>query len=253
MKKTTRLLLVIVCLLLVSCSSEEKKEAIVYTDQLKSKDKIVVGISPDYPPFELLNIDGTIEGFDPDILYEIISYLDEELEVEFAIIEFDNIITAVQTGQVDIGLSGFTYDPDRDLIFTTPYVESNQAILVTKDSEINSIKDLKGKTVGGQTGTVGYECAQNIEGIKEAVSFADNMIGFVSVGNSIDAYVADYGVVNKYAQVNDMKVIDDDLQKENMSIIIKNGNTLLEDKINECIDKVLVSDKYKQIREKWGV
>lgn len=238
---------------LVGCGSDKASEATVWSEQLKTKGKIVVGISPDFPPFESLTTDGKIEGFDPDVINELIKYLDEDVEIEFAQIEFDNIVTAVQTGQVDIGLSGFTYDPDRDVIFTKPYVESGQAILVTKDSGINSIEELKGKTVGGQTGTTGYEAAEAIEGTKEVVSFVDCMVGFASVGSTIDAFVTDYGVVKNYADANGMMVLDELLSTEEMSIIVKNGNNLLADKLNECIEQFLNSAEYEELRIKWGI
>ncbi|MDO4941079.1 MAG: transporter substrate-binding domain-containing protein [Erysipelotrichaceae bacterium] len=243
----------LMCLCLVGCGNNSTSEATTWSEQLKTKGKIVVGISPDFPPFESLTTDGTIEGFDVDVINELITYLDEEVVIEFAQIEFDNIVTAVQTGQVDIGLSGFTYDPNRDVIFSTPYVESGQAVMVTKNSGVTSIEDLKGKTVGGQTGTTGYEAAEAIEGIKEAVSFTDCMVGFASVGSTIDAFVTDYGVVKKYADANDMTVLDGLLVSEEMSIIVKNGNNLLADKLNECIDQFLKSDKYEELRIKWGV
>ena len=212
------------CFALTGCGSkeEETKQVSVWSDELKQEGKLIVGISPDYPPFENLTTDGEIEGFDADVAKYIADKLG--LELKFAQIEFDNIVTAVQTGQVDIGISAFTYDADRDVIFTTSYVESGQAVLVSKDSGIKAIADLKDKTVGGQTGSTGYDAASEIEGTKEVVPFVDALVGLTSVGNTIDAFVSDYGVVKAYANANGLEVIDELLVSEEMSGIIKNGN-----------------------------
>lgn len=241
------------CFSLVGCSSneEETTQASVWSDQLKQEGKLIVGISPDYPPFENLTTDGVIEGFDAEVAKYIADKLG--LELEFAQIEFDNIVTAVQTGQVDIGISAFTYDADRDVIFTKSYVESGQAVLVAKDSGIKTTADLKDKTIGGQTGTTGLDAAGEIEGTKEVTPFVDAMIGLASVGSTIDAFVSDYGVVKAYADANGLAVLDELLLSEEMSAIIKNGNDLLAEKVNEAITEFIASEKYEALRIEWGI
>lgn len=252
MKKLLSVLVAMfMCFALVGCGEEAKQEAATWNDQLKQEGKLIIGISPDYPPFENLTTDGEIEGFDAEVAKYIADKLG--LELEFAQIEFDNIVTAVQTGQVDMGISAFTYDPDRDVIFTTSYVESGQAVLVAKDSGIKTVADLKDKTVGGQTGSTGFDAAGEIEGTKEVVPFVDAMVGLTSVGTTIDAFVSDYGVVKAYANANGLQVLDELLLSEEMSGIIKNGNDLLAEKVNEAINEFVASEEYEALRIKWGI
>ena len=248
------LLVLLTSTFLFSCQAKVDNTDETWTDQLKSTDKIVIGISPDYPPFESLTTDDQIEGFDIDMINTLISYLDENIEIEFAKMEFSTIVTAVQTGQVDIGLSGFTYDTDRDVIFSEPYLSSAQVILVKSDSTITSVTDLNGKTVGAQLGTTGEEAANGIEGTKEVVSFNDTLVGLESLNNNIiDAFVTDLAVATNYESTGNYIVLDEPLLDESMSIIIKNGNDLLAAKINELILQFTVSDEYQALITKWGV
>ena len=248
------LLILLTTASLLGCQTKVDDTAKTWTDQLKSTDKIVIGISPDYPPFESLTTDNQIEGFDIDMINTLISYLADNMEIEFAQMEFSTIVTAVQTGQVDIGLSGFTYDADRDVIFSEPYLSSAQVVLVKSDSTITSIADLSGKTVGAQLGTTGEEAANGIEGVTEVISFNDTLVGLESLNNNIiDAFVTDLAVATNYESTGNYVVLDEPLLDESMSIIIKNGNDLLAAKINELISQFTVSEEYQTLITKWGV
>ena len=48
--------------------------------------------------------------------------------------DFNNIIGALQATQIDIGLSGFTYNPERECWFSTPYLNSKQVIITRNDT-----------------------------------------------------------------------------------------------------------------------
>ena len=75
---------------------------------------LTVGISPDYAPYESENKKGDIVGFDPDMMKCFEEYLSEEEGVTYKLemkkMDFDNIITQIQGDQIDVGISGFTYD-----------------------------------------------------------------------------------------------------------------------------------------------
>lgn len=248
------LLILLTAAALVGCQSKVDDTPKTWVDQLKTPTKLVIGISPDYPPFESLTTDGQIEGFDIDMINALMTYLEEEIELEFAQMEFATIVTAVQTGQVDIGLSGFTYDADRDVIFSTPYLASAQVVIVKQGSAITSINDLSEKTVGVQLGTTGEEAANSIEGTKEVVSFNDTLVGLESLKNGIiDAFVTDLAVAKNYETTGEYVVLEETLLDESVSIIIKNENDLLADKINELIEQFVESDTYQTLIDKWGV
>ena len=95
-----------------SSASSSSASASASTDgqyKLVKEGTLTVGVSPDYPPFENLE-DGEVVGFEPDLSKAIAEKLG--LNVEFSILNFDAILTAVDAGtQIDCGISGFSIDP----------------------------------------------------------------------------------------------------------------------------------------------
>ena len=108
-----------------------------------------------YAPFESLNADGEPEGFDCDLIRAIAH------EMGFAVnlvnTNWDGIIPSLVSGTSDIIISAMTITEKRqkNVTFSDPYFEATQYIVVKEDSDINSLEDLKGKTVGVQNATTG--------------------------------------------------------------------------------------------------
>ena len=99
---------------LFGCSNGDSKDSQAASNDytLLNEGKLVVGLSPDYPPFETLEGDELV-GFE----VELGKALAEELGLEYENknLQFAAIIPAVVAGgQVDIGMSGFTVTPARE-------------------------------------------------------------------------------------------------------------------------------------------
>ena len=86
-------------------------------------------------------------------------YLSDEEGVTYKLemkkMDFDNIITQLQGDQIDVGISGFTYDSKRKVEWSDPYLGSSQVAVIPKDSDIASTADLEGKSLVAQTGATG--------------------------------------------------------------------------------------------------
>jgi polar amino acid transport system substrate-binding protein len=109
-----------------------------------------------WPPFEWSDAQGNLLGFDLDMM-RCIAVL-QGYEVDMVSYDWDIIFEDVGVGRVDIGASGATITPDRELIvdFSDPYWTSDQAVLVRADSGLNIITALSGGyTVGAQVETTG--------------------------------------------------------------------------------------------------
>src|SRR5690606_42111881 len=92
-------------------------------------------------------------GFDID-LWDAIA---KEIGVTYTLqpMDFNGIIPALQTKQVDVALAGITIKEERQKVidFSDGYYVSGFLLMVPADSEINGHDDLKGKTLAGETGT----------------------------------------------------------------------------------------------------
>lgn len=93
-------------------ASVNKDAAAKVPQAIRDKGTLTVGTDASYPPSELLGGDGkTIEGFDIDLFTAVAKKLD--LKVEFVNAKFPSIITGVQGGKYDVGVSSFTVNADR--------------------------------------------------------------------------------------------------------------------------------------------
>lgn len=83
----------------------------------------------EFPPYEYFD-KGEITGIDADIMQAICDKLGMELEIQN--MEFDAIITAVDSGKADVGAAGMTVTEDRlkNIDFSDSYTKAQQVIIV---------------------------------------------------------------------------------------------------------------------------
>lgn len=150
MKKT--LLIVLALVLTLTCLAGCGGKGTTLKD-VQDAGELVVATSPDFPPFENLEADGSVVGIEVDIMQIICDELGVEMKLEQ--MDFDSVLPGVQTGKYDVGMSGITVTEKRqkNALFTVPYCLAAQAIVVTADSPITCKADLEGKNVSVQTGT----------------------------------------------------------------------------------------------------
>ena len=123
----------------------DEKDALT---KIREKGELTVGMSVDYAPYEFFVMENgkkKMVGMDLEILKEVAKDIGVDFKVEE--MEFKGICTAVNAGQVDIGLSGLSPDEKRKEIvdFSDIYFEAEQGILINKKdaSKIKKLGDLK--------------------------------------------------------------------------------------------------------------
>ena len=122
--------------------------------RIKEAGELVMLTNCGFPPFEY--IDGTEPaGVDVDICKAIADKLGVELKV--VDMDFDGVINALVAGKGDIIGAGMTITPEREesVDFSEVYFTSAQYMILPADSTLATLEDLKGKTIGVQTGTTG--------------------------------------------------------------------------------------------------
>ena len=121
----------------VGAESELGKYPYEKKDVDRSNGTITIGTNAEFPPYESYS-DGQIVGIDIDIMQAVCDKLGMDLQIED--MAFDSIITAVTSGKVDVGASGFTITEERkkNVNFTESYTTSKQVIIVKDTSAQNS-------------------------------------------------------------------------------------------------------------------
>lgn len=257
MKNTNKLLATLMAsgLLLTGCSSTTTTATSTEASTSEETKTILVATSPDYPPYENLE-NGEIVGFDADMVDWLFNWLQENgynYDYEWKQMSFDTIITAIQGDQVDLGIAGFTYDEDRQVLFSDPYYDSAEVVLVNADSDITSVADLDGKKVGAQSGTTGEDCAKEVTDEENVTAIEDASILVETLkAGSLDAVVLDKPVADNYAANGDYVVLDEALLEENNYIITaEEGKEDLMEAINKAIAAFQESDDYETLVAKW--
>jgi len=109
-------------------------------DNVVAAGKIRAGTEPGWPPYEFLNTTTSqIVGFEIELTEAIAGKLN--VTVEWHNVGFDTIIPAIQSGELDLGVSGFSVTSDRLEVvqFTMPHSITEGQIIM-----LNSTKTAKG-------------------------------------------------------------------------------------------------------------
>lgn len=126
-------------------------------------EKKVYKISSDnsFAPFEFLDSEtNEYIGLDMDILAAIAK--DQGFSYEMKNEGFDAAMGSVQSGQADAMIAGMTINDERKKTFdfSDGYFEDGQIMVVRSDSDIQSLDDLKGKSVAAKTSTISAEITE---------------------------------------------------------------------------------------------
>ena len=111
-------------------------------DRIQQKGELVIGTSGTQPPLTAKTKDGKIIGFDADLSRLMAGAMGVKLKmVEMS---FPDLLPALQTGKVDMVISGMTMTPERNLkvVFVGPYFVSGKGIL-TKAQKMASMQGAK--------------------------------------------------------------------------------------------------------------
>lgn len=110
-----------------------------------------------YPPFESVDAEGRLYGFDVDLARALAARWG--VRAEFINLSFDGLYDALLVKRCDLILSALPYDRTmtRDLLFTQPYFDAGQVLLVrAEETSFVSLADLAGRRVGVELGTEGH-------------------------------------------------------------------------------------------------
>ena len=208
--------------------------------------KLTVATSPDFPPFESLEGDAVV-GIEPDIM----ALIGEKLgvEVEFVQMDFDSVLIGIQAAKYDCAMSGITVTPDREknMLFTDPYYNAAQVIVVPEGSAITGKADLAGKVASVQTGTTAESGCQD-EGI-EVQAFAANADAKAALTTGkVDAWVVDNLTAIQMVEEGDgLVILEEKMTEEPYAFAFAMGSEDLVAAINEALAELIADGTVESI------
>ena len=218
--------------------------------------KLHVAISPDYAPYEYLDLaTGEIKGSD----VEFSKYIADKLGVEvvFEQMSFESCLAAVNTGSVDLVISCMGWKAERaeSMELSEQYNSDKDianTILIKADQEdqLKTAADFEGKKVVAQNGSAMYDkAAAELTGCEvEAVSNIADGIMMLSEGK-VDGVVMALDVANSYVGNYDGLAVSEfrfATEKTGNVVGAPKGHVALIEKVNEIIAEVESEGLYVQ-------
>lgn len=172
----------------------------------EGKEELHMATNAQFPPYEYYDGD-KIVGIDAEMAAAIADKLDKKLVIDD--MDFDAIITSVQTGKSDMGMAGMTVTEERlqSISFSDSYAKGIQVVIVPEDSKITSVDDLfaDGATylIGTQKGTTGDTYAEGDFGADRVMKYASgNEAVQALVTGKVDCVIIDNEPAKAYVEAN---------------------------------------------------
>lgn len=221
-----------------------------------NNDPLDVGMSGRYFPFTFVEKD-QLKGFEVDVMNAIAKELGREVNYHTA--AFSGLFGMLESGRIDTVANQITITEDRQAkyVFTQPYVyDGAQVVTKQGNDEIESVEDLKGKTVAVNLGS-------NFEALLRDLPYADeidirtyesNLEQDTALGR-VDAFVMDR---ISASQIIKEKPLPLELAGPTFSTIrnaypfpdTEEGRAL-RDEVDAAIDNLRKNGTLKEISESW--
>jgi len=236
--------------------------ALMASTAMAAGEKIVIGTEGAYPPFNNLESDGSLTGFDIDIA----KALCEEMKAEctFVTQDWDGIIPALISKKFDAIVASMSITAERKekVDFTNKYYNTPPAIVVPKDSPITEATEdaFDGKTLGAQSATTHSNYAEAHLKKSELKLYPTSQEYMLDIANGrIDGVVDDVVVLSEWLKTADgacckllgVLPIDPVINGEGAGIAVRKGDDALREKFNAAIDAIRKNGKYKEINDKY--
>lgn len=235
-------------------------------EKIKASGEIVIGHRESSVPFSYLDGDQKAVGYSLDLCMKIVEAVSAELEMDVAVryvaINPKTRIALMANGTIDLECGSTTNNLTRQQqveYLPTTFVTGTK-LLVRKDSGINSVADLDGKSIAIAQGTT------NERAVKAAVEaggmdvkilpvrdLAEGMLSLET--DRVDAYSSDhillFGLISKSKNPDDFAVVGDFLSFDPYALMVRRNDSAFELVGKKALAEVFRSGEINDIYGKW--
>lgn len=233
--------------------------AMTLTAAMACAETLTMVTNASFPPYEFVDGDQVV-GIDAEIAAAVCAKMGYDLEI--VDMEFDSLISAVQSGKADFSMAGMTVTEERQqmVAFSDSYATGIQVVIVKEGSAITSVDDLfadgASHKVGVQLSTTGDIYATgDIEdaglGTVERYPNGNEAIMALASGK-IDCVVIDNEPAKAYVAANEgLKILDSNYVLEDYAACFAKDNTELVESFNAALAELTADGTIQAIIEKY--
>ena len=207
-----------------------------------------MGTEGAYPPFNFLNDNGEVDGFERELGDAICETAG--LTCEWVTNEWDSIIPNLVSGNYDTIIAGMSITDERDEVidFTEAYFPPDPSSFVAMSDAFDGTG-----VIAAQTGTIQASHVASMDGA-QLVEFAppDKTIAAVKNGEA-DAVLADKSFLEPIvAEDSDLMFAGDDVMLGGgIGLGVRESDTELKDKLNAAIAELKADGTVNELISKW--
>ena len=183
-----------------------KEHDLTFQENVDGKQELHMATNAQFPPSEYY-AGSEIVGIDAEMAAAIADKLDMKLVIDD--MDFDAVVTSVQSGKSDMGMAGLTITEDRlkNVNFSDSYAQGIQGVIVPEGSKIKTVDDLSKKgakyLIGTQKGTTGDIYAEDDFGKDRVMKYASgNEAVQALVTGKVDCVIIDNEPAKAYVEAN---------------------------------------------------
>jgi polar amino acid transport system substrate-binding protein len=223
---------------------------------IKEAGKIRIAMSGAYPPFNFVNEQNQVVGFDAAIGAEIAKRLGVQSEIVTT--AFDGIIAGLLAGKFDTVVGSVTITDKRKEVvdFVGPYYHAGRGVFVLDGSAVQSLDDLKGKTIGVTLGETHEKWARSQDGwsIRTYKGLPELMLELKA--GRVDAIVNDnipvrVAIEKDGEKIRQLSTPDIEGGAVAIGIAIRKGNPELQAAMQKALDDMMADGTYAKISLQW--
>lgn len=222
-----------------------------------AQDEIKFAMEATYAPFEYVDENNQIQGFDVDLANALCEVIDAKCS--FHNQPFDSLIPALKFRRYDAAISGIDITEQRQQVvnFTAPYYD-NAAVFVALKDRVADQSALAGKRIGVQNGSTHQSYLTDTMPGVTAVPYASYQDAFLDMQNGrIDAVFGDTAVVAEWFKKGDtlnyvgQPVTNAQYFGNGFGIAVNKNNEKLLEQLNGALKTVKANGTYQQIFDKY--
>ncbi len=228
---------------------------------------ILIGVRESSVPFSFLDANKQPQGYSVDLCLRIAEAIKAELrmpklEVKYVPVTSANRIAMVKNGNIDLecGSTTNTRDREAEVAFAYTTFVAGIKMLAKTASNINSVDDLRGKTVVVTKGTTSEKMINTINDERllhlNVIVSPDHEQSFkmVADGTAVAFPMDDvllYGLISKAKNPDDFAVVGRYMSVEPYGIMLRKGEPAFEKLVDRSLNEMFQSGDVRRIYAKW--